>query len=171
MSRCVVLSDDIQTGKSTRLLRWVEKNPDFKGFITPRKGGKMVFYAIEERLWLPYQMDDSQDDTLRVGRYHLSEKTISKASELIREFADYPSGHFLIDEIGSLEIYHHKGLEPAFSQLLKKFSSHPDGFNATVMVVVRKTLLDAFQEKYGVYPFTIYENFSASDLTPDNIFK
>jgi nucleoside-triphosphatase THEP1 len=171
MSRLVVLSDDIQKGKSTHLLNWVKNFPDFVGFITPRVNGNMVFYAIKERLWLPYQMDASHEETVKVGRYHLSEKAIKKASRLMLEFSDNPAGHFLIDEIGSLEINHHNGLEPAFSQLLKKTIGHTVNINSTVMVVVRKTLLQAFQEKYGAYPMTIFEDFLSSDLTPDAILK
>lgn len=170
MSPFVVLSDEVQAGKSSLLLKWVNSVDCCTGFITPRREGKMFLYSIGENSWLPYEMEPQSEGTIRVGRYHLNENTITKASLMIQNYSENPSGHFIIDEVGRLEIHHHRGFEPAFSALMEKVFNPASVIQHSICVVVRKSLLDDFCQKYGGYPMVIYPDFLSLDLSPETLF-
>lgn len=171
MNKVIVLSDSVRVGKSSQLMVWIKEHSDVLGFVTPRIHNKMVFYSIHDNNYLPYELDSTLVPSIKIGRYEICEATLSSARQLIRNFSLNPVGVFIIDEIGALEIKHHKGYEPAFSQLLEQAFQARSNQNMALIVVVRDVLLKAFLEKYGQYVTEVHTEFIQKKLNFEKFLK
>ena len=168
--KLIILTGDIQTGKTTALFNWAVDRSDVAGVLTPVKEGKRFFYSIPEKHWCNMEADETDTAPLGVGRFLFSAAQFEKANSSIIKWVNEGSWKYLvIDEIGPLELVQKKGLWLAVCHLLEQ------ELNTTIILVVRKALsnevLLLFEaEKYSVrltspdeFPGLIEEHSYLSD--------
>lgn len=142
----VILTGDIQTGKSAALMQWIT-NKTICGFITPTVNNKKVFYNITEQIFYPYQQEVIQKDTLQVGKYLLSGKAFEIAKNIAANAKTKKYDFFVADEVGKLEL-NNSGHYATINQLLHYF-------NGTILLVVRQQLVDDVLLHFNISKCTV----------------
>ena len=137
MPRLLLLTGEIHTGKSGRLLHWARER-HAAGFVTPTVDGKKEFLALGEDRSYPFEANEPGEDTISVGRYHLIRSAFDRGTELALAAIQNDSPLFVFDEWGKLE-KDRQGFHPAFMLLLQ-------AFRGDLLVVVRNSLVDDFVE-------------------------
>jgi len=148
MSNVYIFTGDIKTGKTTRLQKWVGENPDADGILSPVIDGcrHIVSVKKDETKVLEYHGDDKSIALTKIGNYNFL-KTVFEwgREELYKAFLKKPKW-LIIDEIGPLEL-RGEGLEPEVSRILNDDAND----ETNVVLVVRKPLLEAVTEHYGLH--------------------
>ncbi|MBN2014817.1 MAG: DUF2478 domain-containing protein [Candidatus Altiarchaeota archaeon] len=115
-----------------------------------RDMGKIAVDVLTKEKKMLAVLDDYAKG-IKVGRYHISPQGVDFAKRVIRDAENCDI--VFIDEIGPLELSGSGVMEAAKSALESA---------ATVVVVVRNTLLDVFVERFMQQGFTVFE------VTEDN---
>lgn len=142
MPRLLLLTGEVHTGKSERLLHWARERRA-AGFVTPTVDGKKQLLALDENRFYPFEVNEPGEGTVSVGRYHLLISAFDKGAELARLAIQNKSPLFIFDEWGKLE-RDQQGFHPAFDILMK-------AFDGEIVVVIRNSLVGNFRELYGQY--------------------
>ena len=149
MRRIKILTGPIQSGKTTRLAKWIKSCPSCTGILAPVRDGLRYLYSIDsgQSKLLEARGDFlAKDDLIRQGKYRFIKSSFDWAqNELLLAVRQKPEW-IIIDEIGPLEM-DGKGLEPAVSKILEQMHNQ-DQFN--LLLVVRKKLLEQFFQSYGI---------------------
>ena len=135
-NKVIILTGEIQTGKTTLLQQFCRQRNDVAGILTPVVNGKRVFYDIAGKN--SFSMEASGDeDSIPIGKYVFSVAAFAKANNiLLSAVAHNDCKYLIIDEIGPLEIKQQKGLY----QSLNKIPG--SSFNYNLIIVVRQSLVD-----------------------------
>jgi nucleoside-triphosphatase THEP1 len=149
MRRINILTGPIQSGKTTRLARWIKSCPDCTGILAPVHDGLRYLYSIhsdQSRLLEAKGNSYEQNDIIGIGKYRFIKASFDWAqNELLLALSEKPAW-LIIDEIGPLEM-DGKGLEPAVSKILEQVY---DQDQLTLLLVVRDKLLDLFLQSYNI---------------------
>lgn len=137
MGQQIILTGEIQSGKTTALQKWL-KDKDASGILSPVVNEVRMLYSIQEKNYIPFQTAERTAETISIGRYHFYQKAFDQANDLLLKgaIADW----CIIDEVGPLELQG-QGFFPSIEKLRINPSSN-------LLVVVRDTLLAAVQEKF-----------------------
>ena len=146
MKRLYVFSGPVQSGKSSRLMEWVQNTPSVEGILQ---------LVINDIRWLRdigtgetriLEADSYSDtsDLINVGRFYFYSETLQWARERLEEGFKQNPDWIVIDEIGKLEL-DNKGLQPVVTDIIK--SKNND--STKILVVVRDKLYHKF--KYFFY--------------------
>jgi nucleoside-triphosphatase len=134
-NKIIILTGQIQTGKTTLLQQFCKARNDVAGICTPIVNGKRVFYDIAGDSFFNIEAD-SNEAILAVGKYLFSKTAFAKAGNILLNATQRNNLNYLIiDEIGPLEIRQRQGLY----QSLKKIVS--SSFTYTLILVVRQSLI------------------------------
>ena len=135
-NKIIILTGDIQTGKTTSLQQFCVERNNVAGILTPVVNGKRMFYDIAKNDF--FEMEAVVDEEkLAIGKYLFSAASFKKANEiLLQESKRDDIGYLIIDEIGPLEIKQQKGMYDSFTKILDSL------FNYTLIIVVRQALVD-----------------------------
>lgn len=132
--KIIILTGEIQTGKTTTLFNWVNARKDVAGILTPVKDGKRFFYSIPDAVYYKMEAEDGED-TLQIGRFIFSAAQFEKTNDSILKWLSETNWKYLvIDEIGPLELNQKKGLWRSLDYILNR------DFEPAVVLVVRKSL-------------------------------
>ena len=144
--KIIILTGEIQTGKTTTLFNWVKTRNDSAGVLTPVKNGKRFFYSIPDAVF--YEMETAETDSaiLQVGRFTFSAAQFEKVNDSILKWLSESQWKYLIiDEIGPLELNQQKGLWTSLVKILQM------NIDSTIILVVRKLFSEhvrmIFEEK------------------------
>lgn len=145
MSNIFIHTGEIKSGKTTRLQKWIEDNPDSDGILSPIINGKRYITRIKSRNSKLLDYDGKGDN---VNLTTIGNKCFFSSSfewgrkELYNAYLQKPNW-LIIDEIGPLEL---KGeaLEPIVNEILQDCISS----NINIILVIRKSLLDVVIEHY-----------------------
>lgn len=146
MSNIYIFTGEIKSGKTTRLSKWIEKNPDADGILAPEIGGKrhLVRIKTNENKLLEYSGNDPKIELTTICNFKFINSVFEWGKEeLYNAFLQKP-GWLIVDEIGPLEL---KGLalEPMVSRILQE-----DTESVNLVLVVRKVLVEKVIEHYGL---------------------
>jgi nucleoside-triphosphatase len=109
--KIIILTGEIQTGKTTTLFNWVKDRKDVAGVLTPVVEGKRFFYSIPGRDYYNMEAVENETEILKVGRFLFSAAQFEKTNDSILKWLNEPLWKYLIiDEIGPLELNQQKGL-------------------------------------------------------------
>lgn len=129
-----ILSGDIQSGKTTTLMKWASSRRDVHGILTPVSNGNRMFYDIASGDYFPMEAPAAETDPLRVGRFLFSRQAFSRAETVMMKGL-YSTHWLVVDEIGPLEL-RGEGFFPVINEILK----HKD-LQLNLLLVVRAPLL------------------------------
>ena len=149
-----ILSEGINSGKTTLLKNWLKNRDDASGFLCPKIEGKRYFENIEtgEQRLLEVESSD-----LKIGKYQFDEEVFQWAIDELEVQFNSARDWIVIDEIGPLEIKHEKGFHNTILRLI-----HNQDKGKKILFVVRDFLVDRFLQKYQI------EN---AVILPLNFFK
>lgn len=133
--KIIILTGEIQTGKTTTLFNWVKDRKDIAGVLTPVVEGKRFFYSIPNAAYYNMEVAENETEVLQVGRFLFSATQFEKTNNSILKWLSEPHWKYLvIDEIGPLELVQQKGLWTSLSSICET------NFDKTIILVVRKSL-------------------------------
>lgn len=154
-SNIYVYSQPIQTGKTSRLAKWLEYNKQVGGILTPDIDGKRKLFCINEQSVFDFQLAETSDG-VRIGRFVFDAAVFAKARQLLLHDVLQPYEWVIVDEIGRLELDRNEGLEPALSQIIQQQLKHPT--KTKLLLVVRDYLLEEVIAKYQLHDAIILDS-------------
>jgi nucleoside-triphosphatase THEP1 len=145
MKKIYLLTGPKNSGKSTRLLQWVEKQKSIIGIICPRENGKRELFSIYSNTFKEYEVDDEKRPVFKIGKYKFLKDSFDWAeNELLKAWESKPQW-LVIDEIGPLELQG-DGFDKIVKQLL--FDSNLPQSN--LLIVVREDMIREVISNYNL---------------------
>ena len=147
-----ILSDAIQSGKTSALQLLCNSQTSVAGFLTPDINQLRVFVDIEKNESFAFQktIADKIDDVI-IGKFIFENAVFNKAHSILAQLHSTSNDIIIIDEIGKLELAD-KGFEPALYLFIEKINSIT---NKTIVLVIRDYLLEKCIAKYSIQHATI----------------
>jgi nucleoside-triphosphatase THEP1 len=147
-----ILSDAIQSGKTSALQLLCNSQTSVAGFLTPDSNNLRVFVDIEKNEIAVFQKPSTDKiDDVQVGKFIFHNATFTKAQSILAQLHSTSNDIIIIDEIGKLELAD-KGFEPALHLFIEKINSIT---NKTIVLVIRDYLLEKCIAKYSIQHATI----------------
>lgn len=136
-----IISDGIDTGKTTLLKNWAANKPNVTGFLSIKIDGKRFFENLETQETRPMEVEGSD---LQIGRFSFDKEVFDWGEQEL--FKQYHSNKewLIIDEIGPMEIRKDQG----FHQLILKIIQEGPRSKPKIIFVVRDFMVAEFIEKY-----------------------
>lgn len=136
MNNIIILTGEIQTGKTTFLQQFCEQRNDVAGILTPIVNSKRLFYNIADKLFFELEAVVGEE-TLTIGKYVFSTAAFAKANNILySESKRNDINYFIIDEIGPLETRIQQGLYQSLKEIMATT------FNYTLIIIVRQSIVD-----------------------------
>ncbi len=149
-----ILSQPIQTGKTSLLFQWVKQQEDIGGFLTPDINGKRKLYEISSQTYHDLQLHET-DQGIQIGRFVFDETVFDKARQVMADAIHQHYNWIVIDEIGRLEMDRKEGLEPAVTNIINHFKTQPS--QTKLLLVIRDYLLNDAINHYGLEHATVLD--------------
>ena len=155
-----ILTGEIESGKSSALLRWLDGRNYVYGILSPRKNdGERYFLNVNTREEFRMEAGPGEDNTIEVGRYRFLDSAFSRANQILGTVAGkVGKGYIIIDEVGKLEL-RSEGLDGSVRTVLEHVGINKD---LDVIIVVRMSLLKEILEYYSIENYHII----SKDLLP-----
>lgn len=159
-----ILTDAIETGKSSALLQWTQGRTAIFGVLSPKNDFKERYF-LDVHTGASFKMEANAEDkdVILVGRYTFLQSAFKKANSIIKNAVEHTtSGFIIIDEIGKLEM-RSEGLHESASAAITIAMHHE---KLHVILIVRTSLIDGTIEKYKIMNpnFITREQLLASNL-------
>ncbi|SDS08008.1 NTPase [Formosa sp. Hel1_31_208] len=143
-----ILTGDINTGKSTALMKWIKGRPDVFGVLSPRDDkNHRYFLNVKTHEAFAMETTSKDEDSIIVGPYHFLKTAFKKANSIIEEAAkQQTSGFIIIDELGKLELKTeglHKSAVSAINRTKYEAQLH-------TILVVRTPLIETILKHYNI---------------------
>lgn len=139
-SKIYILTAPIQSGKTTSLLDWAEKN-NVRGILTPVINARRMFMNAATKEQWPMEATADENEILNIGRFNFSKQGFEKAVTTIRE-AIKEKGWLVIDEIGPLELQG-KGFHDVLQEVVASGKER-------IILVVREGLAQQVAEHFKI---------------------
>lgn len=151
----LLLTGDIQTGKSSALRTLFKGRSDCRGFITPDNvhGRVLEFLPLGKRESMPMQAKTPNSSTLSIGRYHFYLSAFEKMKTELRSIKETPLQFNVIDELGKLELKG-EGLSPELDDLIAHWKIDPTK-PEVLLIVVRAELIEKALQTFGLQGFPV----------------
>ncbi len=134
-NKIIILTGEIQTGKTTLLQQICKARNDVAGILTPVINKKRFFYDITNNTFFDMEAK-ATEETLAIGKYLFSKTAFAQASDVLLNANKISNLNYLIiDEIGPLETRQHQGLYQSLKQIVS-FT-----FTYNLILVVRQALV------------------------------
>lgn len=142
MSKINIVTGNIKTGKTTRLIRWALSQNNIDGIFQPVIDEKRFIYHIGSRTLRKLETSETENITT-IGKYNFSNETLAWAQNILIGCISKNLDWIIIDEIGPLEL-NGNGLEPAITNLILQRNN----ISSQILCVVRETMLELFLQHY-----------------------
>lgn len=146
MGNIFILSQPIQTGKTSLLLNWIKKTPNVGGILTPDVDGNRMLYDIVANQYHMLQTYNA-NNSIKVGRFVFDAETFIKAQQILLQ--QHNNSFTIVDEVGPLELTHKTGLEPALSVVIDNFKQNK--VQGNLLLIIRDYLLQEAIDYYQLY--------------------
>lgn len=143
-----ILSQPIQSGKTTLLSNWVLSQSSVAGILTPDVDGKRKLYDITTNAYFDLQLPDTAREGIRIGRFLFDADVFAKARDILKKAINCEYEWIVVDEIGRLEMDRKEGLEPQIYELIEYFKIHK--LHSKLLLVIRDYLLEDAKKYYGM---------------------
>ncbi|NBP68610.1 MAG: hypothetical protein EBR30_20830 [Cytophagia bacterium] len=155
LTKIVILTGAIQSGKTTTLLRWCE-HKRVGGFLTPVVTGKRMLFTLPDKVYAPFEADQASEESMAVGRFYLLKSAFAEMNNRLVQQNPEQLDWLIVDEVGPLELSEkgcYAGLVHAINHCTTPLlcviraglvQQVIDKFNLTDAIVVEK---DFFAEK------------------------
>lgn len=150
-TKFTIISDPVKSGKTSRLIHWLNQHPQVFGVLMPDLAGKRKLFLNSLNLVLPlevYEKDYSESELVQIGRFAFLKEPFLFAQQLLLDAVNHSTNDIVIDEIGKLEFKNNSGFEPALSEVLKILALETN--DSKCYLVVRDYLLEETQRHYNL---------------------
>lgn len=148
-----IVSGPVQSGKTTRLMKWAKKRKDVSGIFSPVIEGKRFFMNAATNEIFPMEKNAEELSGLKVGKYILSLAAFNRANEILQNALITKSGWIIIDEIGPLEL-NGKGFYDTMRQIMMQKNK-----DCKIILVIREFLLDEILKYFEI---AVHKKFNLS---------
>jgi molybdopterin-guanine dinucleotide biosynthesis protein A/nucleoside-triphosphatase THEP1 len=138
-SNIFILSRPVQTGKTSLLQHWLKTEKNADGVLTPDVDGYRRLLDIASGNNYTLQLREN-DQGLKIGRFVFDETVFQKGNDILLDTFNKDHDWTVVDEVGKLEMFQGRGLEPAVSKLITYFQSSQT--NKKLLLIIRDYLLD-----------------------------
>ena len=151
----LLLTGDIQTGKTSALKNIFKGRSDCRGFITPDSAqGRLVeFLPLGSRETTLMEANASDSTTLTIGRYQFYLSAFEQMKIELRSIKENPFQFNVIDELGKLELKG-EGLSPELDEVIAHWKTDPDK-KEKLLIVVREELIEKALQTFDLQGFPI----------------
>lgn len=147
-NKIYIYSDAIQTGKTTRVLAWINNKPNVYGILTPDVAERRRLYNIADKQLLQFEVDKNATSEVEIiGKFTFLKSAFKLAQKILKSALTEQAEWLIIDEIGKLELAN-KGLESQLSEILNDFSELSP--KTKILFIIRDTLLQEAIQKYSL---------------------
>ncbi len=147
-----ILSQAIQSGKTTFLMDAVSNSNHIGGFLSPTVSDVRMFYNIARKEYIPFGKKEADTSTISVGRFHFVKESFDIASDwTIEHYHDPNIKVIIIDEIGKLELQ-----DQGFHHLTKELLLS-DWSTKDCIFIIRDFLLQDAIEKYNITDYRMIQ--------------
>jgi nucleoside-triphosphatase THEP1 len=149
LKKLLIYTGSVQSGKTSRLLSFIQDRKDVGGILSPLIDGKKYLYDIfsgESKL-LESDSDDREEDIIVIGKYKFKKKIFRWAKEVLQKASEENYSYLIIDEIGPLE-FEGNGLSPVTDEIILKYFT----YSPKILLVVRESLVGKFLHHYRLKP-------------------
>jgi nucleoside-triphosphatase THEP1 len=161
MAGIFVLSDEINSGKTTSLLKWKAQVSNVYGVLSPKGINGRIFQDAKTGEQWPMEANEGES-TLEVGRFKFSQTAFEKAIWSVSVGLEEKGTRYVIfDEIGPLEM-RNSGFHSILSEALTIKLLDPE---LQLLIVIRRSLLKEFIEKYQVEDLEVFSVIDFSGKT------
>ncbi len=141
-----IITGSSKSGKTTKLMNWINSEKNIDGILEPVINGKRCFYHISSKTI--FQLESNNEvNTVKVGKYRFNIYAFKWANEKLIESLNKNFDWIVVDEIGLLELKG-EGLDKSIKILL---SNNIKAIN--YVFVIRESLLNNVLEFYGIKEF------------------
>lgn len=157
-SNIIILSQPVQSGKTTALMKRMHAVDNCDGVLTPDVAGLRKLLLIKQRTLIDFE-NTIAEDAVSIGRFHFSNDAFQKAHDYLLSIEPRKDSEIIIDEIGKLELEgkgFHKALLHHLDLVRDSSSSH------RLILVVRDSLLEEVKMKFNMQDAYV---ISTEDLT------
>jgi len=153
MRKILVLSDEINSGKTKLISQWKEGKSNVFGILSPKENGTRIFEdAYSGEKW-PMEALENENDVLEVGKYRFSRSAFDRAFSAIYYGLNSKGPRTIVfDEIGPLEI-RSLGFHVILTEVI--ILSQQD-LELQIVCVVRTSILEQFINKYQVESANVF---------------
>ncbi|MBC7885485.1 MAG: hypothetical protein H7X99_08415 [Saprospiraceae bacterium] len=164
LNNIFILTGPVQSGKTTMLMDFMTGKGHAGGFLCPDIGGKRFYLPLNERILIPFQVDENYSGVkVAVGKFTFSASVFDKARSMLDGYQPNSNEWFILDEIGKLEVSG-LGLEPSLTKFINNFKNQ-QADHTKLIIVVRDYLLKEVVEKYQIQDRTILKEITGSSLS------
>jgi nucleoside-triphosphatase THEP1 len=148
----LILTGPTRSHKTTTLFRWANERNDCGGILTPDHRGLRVLYNVKEKKSIPFEKPENNfASDILVGQFVFDAGSFNVAAQWLDEHLSDPDLRYvMLDEIGSLELSG-RGWNDWLKNSIKKIG------NKTLILVVRRSLLDEVIERYHLQEVSVVE--------------
>lgn len=151
-NKIYILSEPIQTGKTTLLTKWIKRTKQVAGILTPDINGTRKLYDIAGNQYHGLQLNELESG-VSIGRFVFDKAAFEKARNILVQSLQQDCDWILVDEIGRLELDKKEGLEPAVTTLINAFKQSAS--DKKLLLVIRDYLLADAIAHYGLENATV----------------
>jgi hypothetical protein len=145
MSKVVILSGAIQSGKTTTLLKRFSKSSSVGVFICPDVHGQRMMYFCSENRLVPFQKPDDMD-AVKIGKFLFDKVVFNKACDILVSPLALDNDFVIVDEVGPLEL-NENGFYQSLVSLLNAWEKKDNG---SLILVVREHLVNDVIAKFDL---------------------
>jgi nucleoside-triphosphatase len=149
LKKLLIYTGPVKSGKSSRLLFFVQSRKDVCGILSLLIDGKKYLYDISsgEKKLLEADSKDKEIDIVRVGRYKFKKKVFEWGKEVLQKASEKNYTYLVIDEIGTLE-FRGEGFSPVADEIIRNYKN----YKHKIIVVCRERLTGQFFGHYKLNP-------------------
>lgn len=166
-TKFTIISGPVRSGKTTRLIHWLNQHPLVFGILMPDLAGKRKLYFNHLNLVLPLEVFEkgfSESELVQIGRFTFLKEPFLFAQQLLLDAINLSTNDIVIDEIGKLEFKNNAGFEPALSEGLKSLALETK--DRKCYLVVRDYLLEDTQRHYNLQGAETIERQQLAEVIP-----
>ena len=145
MSKVVILSGAVQSGKTTALLNHFSTKSNIGGFICPDVNGQRMICFLNEKRVIPLQIA-KDDNEISIGRFTFDKNVFNKACAILVDASTLDNEFVIVDEVGPLELKE-QGYYQSLKILLENWENKKAG---TLILVIREHLVNEVINKFDL---------------------
>lgn len=134
MKNIFMLTGPQNSGKSTKLMNWSQKQDNIIGIICPRDRGNRELFSIFSQTYKEFEVENESDSVQKIGKYKFLKNSFDWAEKELLKALSLKPRWIVIDEIGPLELQG-KG----FDKILRKLLIELELKSSNLMLVVRNS--------------------------------
>jgi nucleoside-triphosphatase THEP1 len=147
MNYIYILKGQVESGKTTNLKAWSERQQNVDGILAPVVEGRRHLYRLKSKELRLLESDANDANSVKIGRHFFNEEVFRWGRNQLKDAANDTPEWLIIDEIGPLELKGN-GLEPVVGTLINNIQNR----SFRLLLVVRETLVPKVIDYYKLEP-------------------